>query len=476
MGQNLKHIFKFTDPTTDTFMHTKATSTAAPELQPIIDSFKRHASGKVDYPQLVDVVNDFEWTHTNPSGRREIPYVRMSEYSVEFSTLLQNIRFMLTQGVESVYNVYSATRIDDILNPAQKKLRKMADKATAKDAPDGVKKTVAQGLKNLTDGADRAMISRTCFSRAPGTLPSYLRPYYGLYGTMATGFEYAFPYFEQQWKEVAPRWTEYKGGGGLLSTIVNELFSQEGLGKEILEMTKLAPGVKGTYIERPYEYQYGQDLPTWTFSFHLLNTRDWTDVVKNWQLCYLLSYQNLPNKTTKTLLDPPVIYEVEVPGVFYSPYAYMSRISIVNKGAMRLAKVPVLKGKNQIEEFKLTSNENGPMNNIDRQGWKDRKANILPTKSLETENQIQEAMGIMTNAGKKWDHTGTEEVVIETLVPDAYEIQITIQSLIPESKNLLFHSILGPAARASGMYNVSMKNPDKLLNPDVGRSANSPLQ
>jgi hypothetical protein len=219
-------------------------------------------------------------------------------------------------------------------------------------------------------------------------------------------------------------------------------------------MTKFFPGVKGTYIERPHEYQYGQDLPSWTFTVNLLNTRDWTDVVKNWQLCYLLSYQNLPNKVTKTMLDPPVIYEVEVPGVFYSPYSYMSRISIVNKGALRLAKIPLLKDKKMNDSYKLVNNKNTSSSEVTRPEWLEQLAGISPTKSLNDSQLIQHAAG--------GPGLGTE-VTVDVMIPDAYEIQITIQSLLPESKNLLFHSILGPGARQSGVYNIAMLEPDPML-------------
>ena len=47
---------------------------------------------------------------------------------------------------------------------------------------------------------------------------------------------------------------------------------------------------------------------------------------------------------------------------------------------------------------------------------------------------------------------------LETIVPDAYQIDITIKSLLPESKNLLFHSALGSNTLGSGIYSASIKN------------------
>ena len=48
--------------------------------------------------------------------------------------------------------------------------------------------------------------------------------------------------------------------------------------------------------------------------------------------------------------------------------------------------------------------------------------------------------------------------VIETIIPDAYQIDMTIQSLIPESQNLLYHSTLGPSTLNSGVYTATIQD------------------
>ena len=84
MSQNIKHLFKFKDPVRDTFLHNDHNDTAAPELEPLIAD-ARGKSGLITKPQLINVVNDFEWTHTPASGRHEVPRIRLSEYRVELS-------------------------------------------------------------------------------------------------------------------------------------------------------------------------------------------------------------------------------------------------------------------------------------------------------------------------------------------------------------------------------------------------------
>ena len=47
----------------------------------------------------------------------------------------------------------------------------------------------------------------------------YLNPYYGLYGASPTGFEYYFPYFEQNWKNINNTWSDWSEGGSALGNI-----------------------------------------------------------------------------------------------------------------------------------------------------------------------------------------------------------------------------------------------------------------
>ena len=99
-------------------------------------------------------------------------------------------------------------------------------------------------------------------------------------------------------------------------------------------------GVLGSYIERPKMYTYDTDGETYNFTVTLLNTKDPDEVIRNWHLAFMLTYQNLPNRTSKVFLEPPVIYEVEVPGTFYSPFAYIESLRIINRGATRVMKIP----------------------------------------------------------------------------------------------------------------------------------------
>jgi len=86
----------------------------------------------------------------------------------------------------------------------------------------------------------------------------------------------------------------------------------------------------------------------YTFQFPLFNT-GFTDsvetqITKNWELCYLLTYQNLVNKRNFYTGIPPVYYSVEIPGVHFCKAAYMSNINITNIGNQRCMALPIREG------------------------------------------------------------------------------------------------------------------------------------
>ena len=139
----------------------------------------------------------------------------------------------------------------------------------------------------------------------------------------------------------------------------------------------------GTYIEKSKQFQM-QDLGrAVNFRFPLLNTNNPDDIARNWQLIFGLIYQNRPGRVSKSIIDQPVIYEVVIPGVTFMPYAFVSRLSVRFLGSRRnmAFNVPIL-----------------DENNID----------------------IGE---------------------IETTVPDAYEVDMTIQSLNDETRNMLYANV-----------------------------------
>ena len=125
-----------------------------------------------------------------------------------------------------------------------------------------------------------------------------------------------------------------------------------------------------------------------TFTVPLLNTGTFDDVRRNWQLIFGIVYQNRPGRVSKSIIDQPVIYEIHLPGVAYMPYAFISNMSVKFLGNRREMELDV------------------PIMNEGVQG------------------------GLANNIGK-----------IRTVIPDAYELSITVEGLNEETRNFLYASV-----------------------------------
>ena len=129
----------------------------------------------------------------------------------------------------------------------------------------------------------------------------------------------------------------------------------------------------------------GRDL---TFTVPLLNTGTFDDVRRNWQLIFGIVYQNRPGRVSKSIIDQPVIYEIHLPGVAYMPYAFISNLSVKFLGNRREMELDV------------------PIMNEGTSG------------------------GVANNIGK-----------IRTVIPDAYELSITVSGLNEETRNFIYASV-----------------------------------
>jgi hypothetical protein len=127
----------------------------------------------------------------------------------------------------------------------------------------------------------------------------------------------------------------------------------------------------------------GDSGRTVNIKFPLLNTGQFSDILKNWQLIFGLIYQNRPGRVTRSIIDVPVIYEVYSQGVIYMPYAYISSLSVNFLGSRRTINLEVPIGFNP----------------------------------------------------------GENSTIMNTIVPDAYEVNITLRGLNEETRNFLFTSV-----------------------------------
>lgn len=209
---------------------------------------------------------------------------------------------------------------------------------------------------------------------------SVLTPYNGLYRLEKTGFKYILPYMDDNYREFATSLGEAQQEN-ILSSVLNK--ANDIGGQAAGTLFALRPGV---YIEEAKQFAMTQDGREITFSFPLLNTGTYEEINRNWQLIYGLVYQNRPGRITKTLVDIPVMYEAYIEGMLYMPYSYITGMKVEFLGNRRTMSV------------------------------------VLPTISSDDGQ---------TEFGK----------TINTVIPDAFNITITIRGLNDETRNFLYESI-----------------------------------
>jgi hypothetical protein len=151
----------------------------------------------------------------------------------------------------------------------------------------------------------------------------------GLYLTEETGFKYTLPYLNSA-IGVSSNWGDE--GDSALSGIVNKGMSIIDEISKVVNITQ--PGV---YIQKPKYFNFDNQGKSVSFNFPLLNTinRDGFNYKSNYELLWLLAYQNKPFKTSFARTTPGKIYTVEIPGVISMPYAYISEMSVDFRGTIR---------------------------------------------------------------------------------------------------------------------------------------------
>ena len=351
----------------------------------------------------VNVIQDFPWSHspkTSMAGENDdVPGIHLLEHR-----LLQNpsLNSML-------YNLFSLTDLDNQLaEAALEGADDLSDKAV--DAgksglqwlSDGRMSEIGQNLLGVV--GDKVKLGLKAVKEGTKNIPSlkygssFTKPYHRLYATAPTGFKYKMPYFTDAYKSVAPGFSDESGGTNLPFT----KFLKSATGMAGTVVNSLNMSTTGTYIEQPKYPNFPGEGKSYTFSFPLLNTVSSEATQKNWELVFMLLYQNHPNRTNRSAIMPAHLYEALIPGVWYSRYAYMSRIDVTMAGTRRKMQVRLHPSFEELDE-----------------GF---------TKSKE-------------GAGIDTGETHGQNIYVDTIIPDAYNISITVTELVPESQNYMMESL-----------------------------------
>lgn len=244
----------------------------------------------------IDVINDFRWTLTDKKGRTETPRATLIEFRVLQSALANSARYYATGIVQQGTDILAA-----------------GEAATGQRPASGNEKTGNEFL-------------------------SKMRGYAGLLDfNNPTGFRYSFPYFSDIANEVNSTWTtldileKIKGGIGALSPGVADIVQKA---TDVFMFAQEAKYPRVGIMDRPKLWQESS-FRNINIKFPLFNTVNVSDIQRNWDLCYLLLYQNMFNKRDFITAVPPVFYTVDIPGQFFSIGMYVSDLKIYNRGNIR---------------------------------------------------------------------------------------------------------------------------------------------
>lgn len=225
----------------------------------------------------VDVVNEYTWTLSKKDyeARKETPYIILTEFRLLTSSLINSAKYFVTGAQQQVSN-----------------------------SPAGDKKM--SGYKGLFDF------------------------------NYPTGFWYVFPYFNEVANEVQSSWTTLDAVEKGMDALGVVPGAREGA-QMFLNAARTAYEANFPRVgvmDRPKIWE--QSTPrSINIKFPLFNTKDFADIKKNWELCYLLLYQNMFNKRDFVTAIPPVFYTIDVPGQYFTIAAYVSDLKIYNRGNMR---------------------------------------------------------------------------------------------------------------------------------------------
>jgi hypothetical protein len=310
---------------------------------------------------LIDVINGFHWTSSQLSSRQDVPAIILKEKRLKQNSLYTQLAYyglaLSDRGGEvggRLENLLASSKLGSGLMgliSGGLNFLGIGDKVLGAASNFG-NAILNSGIIELATGkSGNEFINQMGIGGGTSGAGKTLSPYEGLYVTDDTKFQYKFPYFSD---------------GGYLATnqfndddtIINKgpLGSAAKAAVQGVEM--LAYGAAqatgglmepGVYIEKPKFYQFGASGDSISFTFPLINT-GWAkieDVQRNWQLIFMLVYQNRPNRKSRDLIDPPCIYELVIPGVKYWPYSFISEMRVDFVGSRKVYNINTPNGRIQ---------------------------------------------------------------------------------------------------------------------------------
>lgn len=332
----------------------------------------------------INVRDEHHWTESPRSARGEVPMLMLKEYKILTNPMLNQMANNVMTAIQASGGV-----VGDVTEAMDKALSALDQIRSAPEEPPESSGLKTQSLLEQAKAAAVEVGSAIGNNMEDSETKMYadpLEPYKMLYTVTPTDFRYTFPYMEDLYRNISSGFNE--GNENSLGTIGGLINGAAKFTTNVVNDTTFRklrePGVM---IEKPKAFSFTGREKSYTVSFPLFNTASYGEVLKNWQFLFLLIYQNTPNRITKDLIDPPCIYEARIPGMWYSKYAAIQNMSVQFVGARREMQIPVM---------------------------------------------------FLEEKGGTWAPTKRK---ITTIIPDAYQVSITVTELFSETQNFMYHML-----------------------------------
>lgn len=306
-----------------------------------------------DPSMIVDVFNHRIFANDiNDTLKNKLPFVFIEEYSLVTNSLINQFRYFadLTTSI-------GATIPGQVVQGSAEYLKDTNWAKNIWNSITGVAESITSSAvgKSITDftqtAADTTLNAiRNQLPKLPGSkfnealIGPALSPYDGLYQVEPTGFRYIMPYFEDKHYDINNKFVDnFTGFLGSETETMKYAPNVFKMGTELirkvsesfLSYTPGAYSAPSTYVEVPQYFASG-DYETVTVKFDLLNTFNKDDLQKNYDLLFLLAFQNLPYREDIVRISPPKIYTLYIPGQMYLPFCNIKSIKVDYVGNRRI--------------------------------------------------------------------------------------------------------------------------------------------
>lgn len=355
-------------------------------------------------PQQLNVHADYSWTLSDKEIRGYVPTIELIEYKLVQSGELISLK----QSAAAIKESVAAQVAIGVAGAQRGAAAKNIFRSTAPGRRGSLINLGLDLAAPVVGGAAAVGAFRGFVNQFSGLEED--NPYLGLYPAEPTKWSYVLPYLNiDNMVQIDNSWSPVDTAA--IGSALGALGGYTGLGSlfkspdknkasplEFLQaarQTELLLSNPGAAIEKIKKFTPADKGDQIELTFYLFNTERFSDIKKNWEFLYTLTYQNLPNRRSINLLDPPCVYNVTVPGYKNFPVAVIENLKVTNEGTTRLV---------NIQTGEIVTNREDPDVKLIPEAFKVTlriRSLLTPTKNLflYSSNSKDKILNVYVNTG-----------------------------------------------------------------------------